>query len=92
MPLAKGRPRFSDAPSAPARFDRWQLSAWALLRFARVGFFTPEWTFKGLPADPVPWVAVVLVGLATVVLIEAVLVFRGPAEPPQSTQAEPITA
>lgn len=32
VPLAKGRPRFSDAPSAPARFDRWQLSAWALLR------------------------------------------------------------
>jgi carbon starvation protein len=70
----------------------YSMSAWALLRFARVGFFTPEWAFKGLPAEPVPWVALVLVGLAAVVLVEAVLVFVGPSEPPRSTQAEPITA
>ncbi|GMW02720.1 MAG: carbon starvation protein A [Candidatus Hydrogenedentota bacterium] len=70
----------------------YTMSAWALLRFARNGFFTPDWQFKGMPADPVPWVALILVGLAAILLFEAILVFRGTATPPSAQQPEPVPA
>ena len=47
------------------------MSTWALLRFIKAGFFSPVWEFKGVSSDPVPWVAVILVGLAVLLLIEA---------------------
>ncbi len=68
------------------------MSTWALLRFARAGFFTPEWALKGIPKEPVPWVALVLVGLAALVLIEAIRVFTGGLRPPTPPQPEPAPA
>ena len=58
------------------------MSAWALLLFVRNGFFTPDWNSKGVPSDPVPWVALVLIALALLVLFEAVRSFRGESDPP----------
>jgi len=46
------------------------MSAWALLRFIKAGFFSPAWEFK-VTSDPVPWVAIILLGLAILLLIEA---------------------
>lgn len=71
----------------------YAMSTWALLTYVRKGFFTMEGQFKGLPSDPVPWVAILLIVLAALVLIEAFLVlFRSrPPSPPQ-TQAVPTTA
>jgi carbon starvation protein len=55
------------------------MSMWALLRFVRDGFLSG----KGMPTNPVPWAALVLVGLAVLVLVEAVISFtktrRSPA-------------
>lgn len=66
------------ATGLPAAF-MYVMSGWALLRFARGGFFTAEWTFR-VPASPVPWAALVLIVLAAVLLVEAVaaLVRREP--------------
>jgi len=52
------------------------MSMWALLLFARKGFFTPDWRPQWT-ANPVPWVALVLVGLAVLMLVEAIRVFVG---------------
>ncbi|MDZ4858073.1 MAG: carbon starvation CstA family protein [Candidatus Hydrogenedentes bacterium] len=68
------------------------MSTWALLRFARAGFFMPDWTFKGLLVGPVPWVALLLVGLAGLVLLEAVRVFSGSLRPPMPPRPEPAPA
>ncbi len=51
------------------------MSTWALLRCVAEGFLTPAGAFKGLPASPVPWVALLLVALAALLLVEAVRVF-----------------
>jgi len=53
------------------------MSLWALLRFIRAGFFTAGGEWKGIPLDPVTWVAMVLVALAGLLLAEAVQVFSG---------------
>lgn len=57
----------------PAAF-MYLMSMWALVSFIWAGFFRPSGQLK-LPADPVPWVALILVGLALLVLVEAVRVF-----------------
>lgn len=62
------------------------MSTWALLRFVKGGFFTPTWGLKGIPLDPVPWAALVLVALAVLLLVEALRVFLGP-QPPQEELA-----
>ncbi|MFA0759159.1 MAG: hypothetical protein KEFWMYNX_002311 [Candidatus Fervidibacter sp.] len=62
------------------------MSTWALLRFVKNGFFTPTWNFKGIPSDPVPWAASVLVGLAGLLLIEAVRIFFSTLPPKPSEQ------
>lgn len=50
------------------------MSSWALVRFITDGFF-PDGVFT-FPADPVPWVALVLVGLAVLLLVEAFRIIR----------------
>jgi carbon starvation protein len=62
------------------------MSTWALLRFVKNGFFTPTWHFKGIPTDPVPWAALVLVGLAGLLLVEAVRIFFSNLPPKPSEQ------
>jgi len=54
---------------APAAW-MYVMSTWALLRFIRQGFFDAAWRFT-VPTSPVPWVALVLVGLAGLMLVEA---------------------
>lgn len=66
------------------------MSTWALLRFIKAGFFTPAWGFKGLTSDPVPWVAIILVALAILLLVEAFRVFFG--RPPILPKGEPVPA
>ncbi|MCX7599344.1 MAG: hypothetical protein N2512_10860 [Armatimonadetes bacterium] len=57
----------------PAAF-MYLMSMWALVSFIRAGFLGPGGAPK-LPTDPVPWVALILAGLALLVLVEAVRVF-----------------
>ncbi len=63
------------------------MSAWALARFVRDGFInvqTGRWQWT---SNPVPWVALVLIALAAMLLIEALMVFAK-AAPPASGQVE----
>jgi carbon starvation protein len=63
----------------PAAF-MYAVSIWALGLFIREGFFAGgQFTPRG---SVVSWAAVVLVALAGLVLIEAIRVFMGPAQPP----------
>ena len=62
------------------------MSMWALLRFIRSGFLTPDWRFKGVPSETVTWVAVILVGLAVWLLVEAVRVLLGMRRRPDSAE------
>jgi carbon starvation protein len=69
----------------PAAF-MYGMSTWALVRFIRDGFFeTQSGTFV-IPSTPVPWVALVLVWLAVMLLIEAIAVFvsRNSTLPPRA--------
>jgi carbon starvation protein len=58
------------------------MSSWALIRFIRDGFF-PASGGMVIPNNPVPWVALILIGLAILLLIEAFRVLRrvGPQVP-----------
>lgn len=66
------------------------MSSWALLTFVRDGFFDAAWKLKpGSWASPVPWAATVLVGLALLMLVEALRVLSAdqPAPAPQTKAA-----
>ncbi len=65
------------------------MSMWALVAMIKAKFM-PGGQFQ-VPGDPVPWVALVLVGLAALMLVEAIKVLRGPATPPAPT-AVPVAA
>ncbi|MBI3117061.1 MAG: carbon starvation protein A, partial [Candidatus Hydrogenedentes bacterium] len=66
------------------------MSTWALLRFARVGFVQEgHWS---VPTSPVPWVAVILVGLAGLVFVEALRVLLGGGQPPRRREPEVVAA
>jgi carbon starvation protein len=56
------------------------VSMWALYGFIRRGFFAPNGAFTGLTGNPVPWVALVLVLLALLLLYEATRAFCCQAE------------
>jgi len=60
---------------APAAW-MYVMSVWALGRMLWAGLVA-----KGISSDPVPWVAAVLIGLAVLVLVEAVRVFWRPPAP-----------
>lgn len=67
------------------------MSSWALIRIIRVNFA------GGITADPVPWIAVLLVVLATLLLVEAVLVLlrvmnSGPPAPKAASTVLPVSA
>jgi carbon starvation protein len=66
----------------------YAMSTWALVLIIR-----GKWS-NGLTADPVPWIASVLVALAGFMLVEAVLVFRsmGAAPPPPAPRGVPVGA
>jgi carbon starvation protein len=61
------------------------MSTWALLRFVHSGFIDSDTgAFRFATSSPVPWVALILVALAMMVLIEAVIVLsrRADSSPP----------
>jgi carbon starvation protein len=62
---------------APAAF-MYVVSAWALVRFVRSGFVDPAMAQFTWTSNPVPWVALVLIGLALLILVEACLAFARP--------------
>jgi len=61
------------------------ISVWELVRLIRAKFGA------GVTADPLPWVATVLIGLAGLMLVEAFRVFVGSAPPPPR-EPEPLPA
>ncbi|MCS6858939.1 MAG: hypothetical protein NZT92_01305 [Abditibacteriales bacterium] len=63
------------------------MSTWALIVTIKKAFVTGEGFH--FTTDPVPWVALVLVGLALLMLVEAFKVFFG-ATPPESRKPEPV--
>ncbi len=66
----------------------YAMSTWALAQFISKGMRTEN----GM-SDPVPWVAIVLVSLAALVLLEAVRVFLGsPPQQPTESAAQPVAA
>jgi carbon starvation protein len=69
----------------------YAMSVWGLLRFVKAGFFAPTGGFKGLPTDPVPWVAILLVTLAAMLLVEAAVVLLG-NRPPKQPEGAPAAA
>jgi carbon starvation protein len=64
----------------PAAF-MYVMSIWALLRFVPAGFVDSKSGDFIVTTNPVPWVALILVGLAAVLLIEAIMVLWPPRRP-----------
>ena len=62
------------------------VSIWALVRLIQVNFA------GGLNAKPVPWIALVLIGLAVLMLIEALRVFLAGSRPPRAPDAALVPA
>jgi carbon starvation protein len=59
------------------------MSTWALVSMTFPAFRTSEGEWQA-PSDPVPWIGLVLLGLAALMLVEAVRVLtRGETPPPQ---------
>ena len=77
---------------APAAF-MYVMSTWALARFVRSGFVDPAMAQFTWTSNPVPWVALVLIGLALLILVEACLAFarppQGPVRPALAPQWRP---
>jgi carbon starvation protein len=70
----------------------YTMSAWALWNITARGFKTTDGNW---PTDPVPWIGVVLMGLAAWMLIEAIVVLAGIGgrrEPPRSADVVPAAA
>ncbi len=69
------------------------MSVWSLLLYIKNGFFTMDWQYKGIPTDPIPWVGIVLVGLAVMLFLEAAAILSGLSTPkPPATEEEPAVA
>ncbi|MBM3324569.1 MAG: carbon starvation protein A, partial [Calditrichaeota bacterium] len=64
------------------------MSSWALLRFIAKGFLSDG--FLIVPASPVPWVALILLVLAILLLVEAIRVFF--TARPKETELAPVRA
>ena len=63
------------------------MSSWALVSIIRV-----EFSKSGSAGSPVGWISVTLVGLAAVMLIEAVVAVTGGWQPPAAREPEPVAA
>jgi carbon starvation protein len=63
----------------------YTMSVWALWTMIGSAFL------KGIPTDPVPWVGLILIGLAFLMLVEAVRSFLS-AQPPAPRAPEPAVA
>ena len=63
------------------------MSSWALISIIRV-----EFNKAGSQGTPVGWISVTLVGLAAVMLLEAVVAVSGGWQPPSAREPEPAVA
>jgi carbon starvation protein len=64
------------------------MSIWALLTMTVPAFRSSEGAWQA-PSDPVPWIGLVLLALAALMLVEAVRVLAGSGEPPHSGELAP---
>jgi carbon starvation protein len=69
----------------------YTMSTWALVTMTVPAFRTSEgaWT---TPSDPVPWIGLVLLGLAALMLVEAVRVLIALSGPPRREEGQPSPA
>jgi carbon starvation protein len=67
------------------------MSIWALATMTVPAFRASngEWT---APRDPVPWIGLVLLGLAALMLVEAARVLVGISRPPRDSEEQPAIA
>lgn len=66
------------------------MSIWSLLIYVKGGFFTSDWQYKGVTADPIPWVGILLILLAVILFTEAITILRKLAAPePPDLEPEP---
>jgi carbon starvation protein len=67
------------------------MSTWALVTMTVPAFRTSEgaWT---TPSDPVPWIGLVLLALAALMLVEAARVLMALGGPPRGGEAQPVMA
>jgi carbon starvation protein len=63
------------------------MSSWALISIIRV-----EFNKAGPQGSAVGWISVTLVGLAAVMLVEAVVAVSGGWQPPSAREPEPAIA
>ena len=68
------------------------MSSWALVAMTWPQFINKETRGFALPKDPVPWIGIVLLGLAALMLVEAVIALRGDRKPPAPGLAMPAGA
>jgi carbon starvation protein len=61
----------------------YAMSSWALASMTFPRFFAGESGEFSVPKDPVPWIGLVLLALAALMLVEAYLALRGRRQPPQ---------
>jgi carbon starvation protein len=62
----------------------YTMSTWALVSLTLPRFYNSATGRLSMPTDPVPWVGVVLIALAALMLIEAFRAILGPQPPPTS--------
>lgn len=67
----------------------YTMSTWALAKMTVPRFFTSAGEFAP-PRDPVPWAGVILMGLAALMLVEAIRALAGGTAPP--TRGQPAVA
>jgi carbon starvation protein len=67
------------------------MSTWALVTMTVPAFRTSEGAWI-TPSDPVPWIGLVLLGLAALMLVEALRVLVALSGPPRGGEAQPVVA
>lgn len=67
------------------------MSTWALMSMTLPKFIDTAGTFQA-PRDPVPWIGVVLLSLAALMLVEAIRVLAGPLPQPPAPGAHGVPA
>ncbi len=70
----------------PAVF-MYVMSSWALVMIIRT-----EFTKSGSKGTPVGWISLTLVGLAAIMLVEAIVAITGGLQPPAAREPEPVVA
>jgi carbon starvation protein len=62
----------------------YTMSTWALVNLTLPRFYNSATSRFEVPREPVPWVGVVLIALAALMLVEAIRAILGPQSPPRS--------